>query len=386
MPQPAIASYVADFLKIDQNHVYRQLTGLRHDVDMHVFTHNRELPHHFPYHEKWMHILPKPKLRWLRRFLARTVRQQPWQIYRWELRQWILDLARIDAQLLHIYFGHVAPQFLPLMQAWRRPIVVSYHGADAGVDMDKPRYAAGQQRVFQLAAQVQCRSEALMQDLARLGCPEHKLVLQRTGIPMDFWQKVARPTPPDGAWILCQSCRLIEKKGLDLTLAAFAQILPQWPRAQLHICGDGPLKEALQAQVQQLGIAHSVQLRGFTHGRHMLQALHDAHIYLHPSRTGQDGNREGVPNAMLEAMATGLPTVATYHGGIPEAIQHGHNGLLVPENDVPALAAALQQLLADAELRHRLGEAAHQTISTEFSSEAQSKSLLAHYKGLMQKA
>jgi colanic acid/amylovoran biosynthesis glycosyltransferase len=381
--RPVIASYVADFLKGDQNHVYRQLTGLRHDLDMHVFTHKRELPDHFPYNEKWLHVLPKPRLRWWRRFLSRSLQKQPWTIFRWELRQWLLDLARIEAQVLHIYFGHVAPQFLPLMQAWRRPVVVSYHGADAGVDMDKPGYRKAQQQVFALAAQVQCRSQALLEDLAALGCPREKLVIQRTGIPLDFWQKHERSAPEDGAWVICQSCRLIEKKGLDLTIRAMVPVLKQWPKARLDICGDGPLKEELQKLAADLGIADSVHFKGFTHGTYMRTALETAHVYVHPSRTTKDGNREGVPNAMLEAMATGLPTIATIHGGIPEAIQSGVNGLLVPENDADALSDAIRQILSDAGLRQRLGSEAADAVRREFSSEAQVASLLGHYKSLM---
>jgi colanic acid/amylovoran biosynthesis glycosyltransferase len=383
MHRPAIASYVADFLKIDQNHVYRQLTGLRDELDMHVFTHKRAYSEHFPYHEKWLHVLPKPRLRWWRRFIYKTLKDAPWPIFRWELRQWILDLVRIDAKLLHIYFGHVAPQFIPLMKAWPKPVVVSYHGADAGVDMNKPNYHLAQQAIFHHAAQIQCRSEALLQDLLQLGCPKEKIVIQRTGIPVEFWTKASRQAPEDGAWVLCQSCRFIEKKGIDLTLNAFAQLRRAWPKAKLILCGSGPLKETLQQLAQSLGIAGAVEFPGFRTGTHMLQILHEAHLYLHPSRTSKDGNREGIPNAMLEAMATGLPTIATTHGGIPEAIQDGVNGLLVPEDDALALANAMQQLLTQHTLREQLGTQAHLSITEKFSSVAQAKNLLANYQRIM---
>jgi thioredoxin-like negative regulator of GroEL len=85
--------------------------------------------------------------------------------------------------------------------------------------------------------------------------------------------------------------------------------------------------------------------------------VYDAHVCLHPSRTGKDGNREGVPNAMLEAMASGVPVVATNHGGIPEAITHGVSGLLVEENDAPALAQAVLRLIQDASLRSSIAQA-----------------------------
>lgn len=380
---PVVASYVADFLKIDQQHIYRQITGLRSQFDAHVFTHNREHPAHFPYHEKWMHVLPKPRLRWWRRLIHKQLRQEPWHLFRWELRQWLLDLTRIDAEVLHIYFGHVAPQFIPLMKAWPHPVVVSFHGADAGVDMDKPRYRAAMQAVFQHATLLQSRSAALNHDLLQLGCPAEKLALQRTGIPLDEWSFQTRATPEDGAWHLVQGCRFIEKKGLDLTLAAFAEVLKTWPKAKLTLAGDGPLRPALEQQARSLGIADSVVFPGFRPGAWLGKVIYDAHLYLHPSRTGRDGNREGVPNAMLEAMASGVPVVATRHGGIPEAITDGVSGLLVEENDAPALAQAVQRLIQDSDLRATIAKGGREAVEREFSRAEQDARLAACYKELM---
>ena len=380
---PVVASYVADFLKIDQLHVYRQLTGLSQEFDMHVFTHHRENEAYFPYHEKWLHVLPKPQLRWWRRFIHKQIKQEPWQMFRWELRRWLLDLTRVDAQVLHIYFGHVAPQFIPLMKAWLHPVVVSYHGADAGVDMDKPRYRAAMQEVFRLATQVQSRSMALSEDLVKLGCPPEKIVLQRTGVPFDRWPFKPRTAPEDGAWHLLQSCRFIEKKGLDLTLQAFAEVVKHYPKARLTLAGSGPLREALQQQAEALGVAGSVAFPGFLHEGRLAPVVYDAHVCLHPSRTGKDGNREGVPNAMLEAMASGLPVVATNHGGIPEAITHGVSGLLVEENDAPALAQAVLRLTQDASLRSSIAQAGREAVEESFAREKQDARLAANYKELM---
>lgn len=380
---PVVASYVPEFLKIDQLHIYRQITGLRHDLAAHVFTHKREETAHFPYHEKWMHVLPKPRLRWLRRLIHTQLRDEPWQIFGWELRRWVLDLARIDAQVLHIYFGHIAPQFIPLMKVWPRPVVVSFHGADVAGYAEKPRYLAALKEVFRLATKIQSRSEALSADLLALGCPPEKLVLQRTGVPVEEWPYLERTAPADGAWHLVQSCRFVEKKGLDLTLQAFATVLKTHPNARLTLAGSGPLKDALQAQVAELGIAGSVTFTGFLPNAKLLPLLHEAHVYLHPSRTGSDGNREGVPNAMLEAMATGIPVVATRHGGIPEAITDEVSGLLVAENDAPALAAAVLRLIGDAGLRQRTGQAGSEVVRSTFNRQTQDHALIAFYKGLM---
>jgi len=329
-------------------------------------------------------VLPRPRTRWLRRLIHTQLRNEPWQIYRWELRRWILDLARIDAQLLHIYFGHVAPQFIPLMKVWPKPIVVSFHGADAGGYLDQPKYLAAMQEVFRLATRIQSRSEALNADLIKLGCPPEKVVLQRTGIPMDDWPCRERPAPEDGAWQLMQSCRFIEKKGLDLTITAFAAVQKKYPQARLVLVGDGPLRPALEQQIGELGLASQVTFTGFASHGTLGKHLYNSHIYLHPSRTGTDGNREGVPNAMLEAMASGIAVVATRHGGIPEAITDGESGLLVDENDAQGLAVATLRLIEDPALRQRIALGGREAVGRKYDRAAQDRELISFYKGLMQ--
>lgn len=380
---PVVASYVADFLKMDQMHVFRQITGVLGEIDLHVFTHRQQNAHTFPYDPKRMHELPKPRLRWLRRLIHKQIRQEPWQIFRWELRQWLLDLARIDAQVLHIYFGHVAPQFIPLMKVWRKPVIVSFHGADAGLDMQKPRYLAAMQEVFRLATKIQVRSDALGEDLCRMGCPADKIVLQRTGVPMEAWPYKERIPPVDGAWRLMQSCRFIDKKGLDTTLSAFAIIAACYPQARLALVGDGPQRASLEQQARDLGVADRVDFTGFLPNRDVGKVLYDSHLYLHPSRTTAAGDREGVPNAMLEAMASGLPVLATHHGGIPEAVTDGVSGLLVAENDASGLAAAALRVFEEQGLGQRLGLAGHEAVAQTYARNAQAKRLAAFYKDLM---
>ncbi len=384
MPKnPVVASYVADFLKLDMMHVYRQLTGLRGHIDAHVFTHKREHEDYFPYHPKWMHLLPKPRLRWWRRFLHAQVLRRPWVMFRSELERWLHDLTRIEARVLHIYFGHVAPQFLPLLKVWRHPVVVSFHGADAGVGMNLPGYKKATQEVLRLATQIQCRSDALADDLIQLGCPPEKIVIQRTSIPLEAWPFTRRAAPANGEWVFCQSCRFIEKKGLDLTLTAFAEVSRGFPAARLILIGDGPERSNLEMLAAQLNIAEKVKFTGFQPLGAVVKVVNSSHVFLHPSRTGADGNREGVPNAMLEAMCSGAPVIATTHGGIPEAITDGVSGLLVPENDAGALAGAWLRMLRDDALRADLGHAGHEVVKDRYSQAAQSIQLAEHYKTLM---
>jgi colanic acid/amylovoran biosynthesis glycosyltransferase len=182
---------------------------------------------------------------------------------------------------------------------------------------------------------------------------------------------------------LVQSCRFIEKKGLDLTLRTFAVASKQFPNAKLTLIGDGPLRTELEKQVRELGLSERVTFTGFLRQSDMKPIIDSAHIFMQPSRTGKDGNREGIPNAMLEAMSSGMAVIATRHGGIPEAVTHESTGLLVPEDDGDALTAATLRVMEDPDLVRRLGKAASSSVASQFRRDTQAAKLAAFYQDLI---
>jgi colanic acid/amylovoran biosynthesis glycosyltransferase len=372
--KPVVASYVSDFLKPDMLHVYRQITGLQR-LDPWVLTHRRECADRFPFPAKRLVVLPKPRLRWWRRFVHKHISRTPWQIYRWELRRMLMEMSRAEARLLHVYFGHIAIHLLPLIKACPHPVIVSYHGADAGVDSEKAAYLFAMREVFQAATLIQCRSQSLANDLQALGCPSHKIEVQRTGVPLEEWPFEERRPPGSGEWRLLQSCRLIEKKGLDITLRALKEILRTKPRTELVIAGDGPLRSALESLASELGVAKNVRFTGFLRQEELRKEVYRSHIFIHPSRTSPDGNREGIPNSLLEAMASGAPVISTRHGGIPEAITNGESGMLVDENDHHSLAIAAHSLMAQPGRMVEIAEAARRSVEAKFNRKENSAQL-----------
>jgi glycosyltransferase involved in cell wall biosynthesis len=116
-------------------------------------------------------------------------------------------------------------------------------------------------------------------------------------------------------------------------------------------------------------------LPGFVAQEELRELLYSSHIFLHPSETGRDGNQEGIPNSMLEAMATGLPVFATNHGGIPEAIENGVSGILVSEGDFEALAQALLDAAQDRQLLSRLARNGAEVVRQKFDRQAQIRKL-----------
>jgi glycosyltransferase involved in cell wall biosynthesis len=342
--RPVIACYCATFLKPEMLHIYRQITVLKRCAPV-VIAQKRENAERYPF--ETVHLVPKPRTHIFRRFWFRQLRDKPWQISDLELSDLLSVLDDAGARLLHIYFGHIAVHLLPLIRAWKHPSIVSFHGADVMVDMEKPAYREATLQMLEAVGLVLVRSESLRRALVDLGCDPKKIEIQRTGIPLDEFPFRDRADPKNGEWQFVQAGRLIEKKGLPVTLRAFSTFLKQYPNATLTIAGEGPLLPELQKLARELTVAERVSFTGFISQEQLREIYYRSHIFLHPSQTGRDGNQEGVPNSMLEAMATGLPVFATEHGGIPEAIENGMSGVLVPERDDEALGRALLDAARD---------------------------------------
>ena len=383
-PVPTVACYCQDFLKPDMQHVHRQIMSLSRWQPA-VITQKRENADRFPFPNEKKRLTVLPPLPWrnLRRAWFRHVRREPLMIPQGRVRQLIYETLRQDAGVVHIFFGHIGVQLLPFIAASPRPVVVSFHGADVGVDAGRPAWRAALQQVFRHSALILARSESLLKGLESLGCPPEKLRIQRTGIPLDTWPYQARSAPSSGAWHFVQACRLVPKKGLRTTLRAFEEIARVYPAATLTLAGDGPLREELARDAAAAGLAHRVAFPGFLDQEALRRLVYSAHVFFHPSETPADGNREGVPNALLEAMASGLPVLATGHGGIPEAVTDGVSGFLVPEGDAPALAQAALGLLADPALYQKMSAAACAEVCAKFERSDQTAILESYYDEAM---
>lgn len=371
-----VACYCATFLKPEMLHIYRQITSLKR-VEPFVIAQKREEVERFPFER--IAIVGKPATHFARRFWFKKVREAPWQISAGEVEELVAILTKVKAELLHIYFGHIAVHLLPLIKRWPRPVVVSFHGADVMVDLDKRDYRTATQEMLETVRLVLVRSESLGRALINMGCPSGKIRLQHTGIPVDEIPFRPRDWPANGAWKLVQACRLIEKKGLPVSLRAFAKFAAEYPAATFTIAGEGPLRNELGQLAAELGVADKVFFPGFISQIQLRELYYQSHIFLHPSEVGGDGNQEGVPNSMLEAMASGLPVFATEHGGIPEAIENGRSGILAPERDDAALALALLERAANPEGLAAMARNGAEVVRKHFEQTGQTRQLEDYY-------
>ncbi|MGB7837452.1 MAG: glycosyltransferase [Terrimicrobiaceae bacterium] len=363
MSQPVVASYCTTFLKREMRHIYRQVTGLR-DFHTFVMTKSRENADAFPFSD--IEVLPRPRINFVSRFYKKYIQRLEPVFYRGEYDQLDSVLSRRHADLLHVYFGHTGVHLLPFMRNWPKPSLVSFHGMDIMLRDEEPGYNDRLRELLSTVPLVLARSESLSTRLVELGCDPRKIRINRTGVPMDGFPYFERLLPADGGWRMIQASRFIEKKGLEITLKAFADFRRKYPNAELVLAGEGPLEGRLKEAAQRLGIAQAVCFPGFLGQRELAAAYHSAHLFLHPSQTTEAGDQEGVPNSMLEAMASGLPVVATRHGGIPEAVESGQDGLLVPERDSPALAAALFEIADNAGIYQTFSRNAAVSVREKF--------------------
>jgi glycosyltransferase involved in cell wall biosynthesis len=359
---PSVALFCATFLKPEMLHIHRQVTGLKNFRPV-VIAQKRE-------GNWWVNRLEViPRSSW--RFLARMREKMagyPWQISQDEAGKMLRVLERENCRLLHVFFGNAAVHLLPLLKRSPVPVVVSFHGSDVAGTMSSSAFAGALAEMFGLAAVVPCRSERLMQRVAELGCPREKLRLMRTVLPdIPF---VQRQSPSDASWRVVQAARLVAKKGIATALRAFKVFAAKYPRSSFAIAGEGPMVGELRGLALELGIGEKVEFTGFLDQEALQELFFASHIFLHPSET-VGGDAEGVPNAMLEAMAGGLPVVATRHGGIPEVITDGENGLLCEEKNPPQVAHALLHLAGDSDFYRTLSKKASLSVREQFSGERQ---------------
>lgn len=286
-------------------------------------------------------------------------------------------------ELLHVFHGDKAVVYLPVLRELDLPITVSFHGRDVKLCLGDPGMLAGLQELFSFAAAIMPCSQTMGETLAGAGCPPEKLIINHWSIPMERFPFRVRRWDSSQPFIFFQACRLIDKKGLPDTIDAFHLVAARCPGAELWIAGDGELREQLEARVADRQLGGRVRFLGFLQEKELLSALHASHLFLHPSVTTASGDQEGIPNALLEAMASGLPAIATRHAGIPEVVTDGQTGWLVDEHAPEQLADRMLWCAQHRDFLETMAREAHAVVDRTFSAEARGKMLDQTYTELI---
>ncbi len=197
------------------------------------------------------------------------------------------------------------------------------------------------------------------------------------GVDIDrFGARAVAPGECDGRVPLILSVgRLVPKKGFRDLIAACRMLRAEGIRFRCLIVGEGPLRASLQAAIERQGLADYVVLKGAMTHADLIALYNKADVFALSPRIVENGDRDGIPNVIVEAMASGVPVVSTWVSGIPELVQNYVTGLLVPSASPPALAAALRRLLGDVSYRSRLADNARARIEQDFDCRETTRAL-----------
>lgn len=210
-------------------------------------------------------------------------------------------------------------------------------------------------------------------ELLRLGgIPKEKIRMLHLGVENPSSNITGRSKREE--FVILSVGRLVEKKGFDVLIDAF-DLLPETllNRSELHIVGDGPLHQSISERASKSPYYERIFLSGSLPHQEVLRRIGEASVFALASRTSSDGDMEGIPVVLMEAMAIGTPVVSTFHSGIPELIKHKVNGLLTRPGDPVELARALKNTALDTESTEARAIAARQHVQLNFNNEIQNR-------------
>ena len=267
-----------------------------------------------------------------------------------------LDMGIAEYDVVHCHFGPNGNLGTLLKEAGaiEGKVLTTFYGYDISSYV-KEHGAHVYAPLFERGGMILALSEHMKRQLIQLGCCEQKVCVHHLGIDTGRFHFSPRQPRDDGEVRLLTIARLVEKKGVEYGIRAVGQVLQKYPQLEYKIAGDGPLRGDLESLINTLGVRDRVQLLGWKRRAEIVELLDNADILLAPSVTAEDGDQEGTPTVLMEALAQGLPVLSTRHSGIPELVQDGESGFLVPERDVDALAGRLEYLIEHPERWPEMG-------------------------------
>lgn len=287
-----------------------------------------------------------------------------------------------DADVVHAHFGPVGSVVATAMLAARdrRPLVATFHGADVG----RARQHSTHHRfaeLFRRGDRLLTVSDLWRRELLDFGAPEERVDVLRQGVDtrsLSFAERHA--TSPIR---LLSVGRLVEKKGFDTALRAVAALTADGIEVTHRIVGDGPQRDDLERLAAELELGARVEFLGSLGRERVRDLLYDSDVLVAPSHTTRDGDREGIPVVLMEAMATGLAVVSTRHSGIPELVEHGVTGLLADEGDADGVAGHVRTLVEATPRTTELVRRARAHVECEHDADLQLDRLVDTYRRLL---
>jgi len=376
--EPKVAVSIENFLPISGTFIYRQLNGVSLNTKPIVLTSNLKHTDLFPY--KYVYAKKPHQVEQVVMKLEKIFRGKFKLASRSQRSVWREAILRHNINLIHAHFGPDALQVLPLAQELCIPLLVSFHGYDASSLLRNDKYVRAMKDVFEYA-NIIAVSENMKLRLEKHGANSEKINVLYYGIPVEEFRFVKRKSLKEKyknneEIIFLQVSNFVEKKGHKYTLLALAEFLKSNPNVKLLLAGDGVLKDKMMQLAKQLKISNNVDFLGKVDQSKVIELMSKSDVFLHHSIVAESGDQEGIPNVIMEAMASGLPVISTYHSGIPELIEDGKNGFLVNEKDVESYTKKVNDVL---NCHEKISKNARSTIERKFNMTVQNMKLCEYY-------
>ena len=260
-------------------------------------------------------------------------------------------------------YGTAGSFITPICKNLDIPLLVHFHGFDASRKDILNTFKKGYQLMFSYATKIIVVSHAMKQALVGQSCPETKLLINTCGPHPDY----LKIKPNLESNYIISVGRHTYKKAPYLTILAFQEVLKKHSHLKLKMIGDGELFDVSQNLVKSLGLENSVILLGGLDRQEIIKHLQSAFLFVQHSIVAYNGDSEGTPVGIVEAMAAGLPVVSTRHAGIPDVVIENETGFLVDEGDISAMAENILTLVNNRELAETFGKKANTLIQENFT-------------------
>ncbi len=271
--------------------------------------------------------------------------------------------------LIHAHHGQLGLLLLPFKEETSLPLITSFRGRDATLAHQPVGYLDGMKMLFEQGERFLPVCQYLAQRINMWGCPADKIRVLYGGVDLSLFPY--RTPNLDDSQNIISIGRLVEKKGHHILMQAFEKIRDKFPKATLTIIGGGELEGYIKSLATKLNLGPSFRLLNHVPKSQIPELMGQADLFCAPSLTSSKGDVEGIPNTIKEAMATGIPVLATNHAGIPEIITNNQNGILVRESDVDHLAQALEFMLLNRHLWESYTISARQKVEQHFDQKKQ---------------
>jgi colanic acid/amylovoran biosynthesis glycosyltransferase len=276
--------------------------------------------------------------------------------------------------VIHAQFGGNGVRILPLAKALNIPLVVSFHGFDASRKLASRTYREGLKEVFDYASAIVVCNTGMSDVLPLSENQKKKVRWVPYGIDIEQFSNDA-PEVPLTSFNILHVGRLVEKKGVPDLIHAFADVTKEVDHMILHIVGSGREESVCRALVKKFNLESKVIFHGWKSPREVKALMQQCEVFVLNSRTAKNGETEGLPVGLLEAMAMGRAILSTHHAGIPLAIENEVSGVLVNERDTDSLSQQLLRLYHNKEFCQAIGKAARAKVENQFTMQQMHQNL-----------